>query len=181
MRVRPHWWGREWWSVQDYAIICGMRPPRNFATDRCCHLVARTVNGVRHTYEYDGRGQLLAVRNADGTDAERYAYDKAGNMVRKTVGGKTTTFTFDRANQLVSSTTDGVTTKYAYDAAGRLVKEGGKTYRYGYLDKVMSVTENDTTRTYTYPADGQLATANYGDSSESFSWERHEGQTPLVG
>ena len=158
-----------------------MRQPRNFATDRCCHLVDRTANGVRHTYEYDGRGQLLAVRNADGTDAERYAYDKAGNMVRKTVGGKTTTFTFDRANQLVSSTTDGVTTKYAYDAAGRLVKEGGKTYRYGYLDKVMSVTENDTTRTYTYHTDGQLATANYGDSSESFSWERHEGQTPLVG
>ena len=108
MRVRPHWWGREWWSVQDYAIICGMRQPRNFATDRCCHLVARTANGVRHTYEYDGRGQLLAVKSADGSDAERYAYDKAGNMVRKTVGGKTTTFTFDRANQLVSSARRGL-------------------------------------------------------------------------
>ena len=186
MRVRPHWWGREWWSVQDYAIICGMRQPRNFATDRCCHLVARTANGARQTYEYDGRGQLLAVKNADGSDAERYAYDKAGNMVKKKLlrAGRagaprtpqsddyiTTTFTFDRANQLVSSTTDGVTTKYAYDAAGRLVREGAKTYRYGYLDKVMSVTENDTTRTYTYHTDGQLATANYGDSSESFSWD----------
>ena len=108
MRVRPHWWGREWWSVQDYAIICGMRQPRNFATDRCCHLAARTANGIRHTYEYDGRGQLLAVKSADGTDAERYAYDKAGNMVRKTVGGRTTTFTFDRANQLVSSARRGL-------------------------------------------------------------------------
>ena len=149
-------------------------------------IVARTANGARQTYEYDGRGQLLAVKNADGSDAERYAYDKAGNMVKKKIlrAGRagaprtpqsddyiTTTFTFDRANQLVSSTTDGVTTKYAYDAAGRLVREGAKTYRYGYLDKVMSVTENDTTRTYTYHADGQLATANYGDSSESFSWD----------
>ena len=134
-------------------------------------IVARTANGARQTYEYDKKGQLLAVKDAGGNAVERYAYDKAGNMVRKTVGGKTTTFTFDRANQLVSSTTDGVTTKYAYDAAGRLVKEGGRTYRYGYLDKVMSVTENDTTRTYTYHADGQLATANYGDSSESFSWD----------
>ena len=62
-----------------------MRQPRNFATDRCCHLVDRTANGVRHTYEYDGRGQLLAVRNADGSDAERYAYDKAGNMVKKKI------------------------------------------------------------------------------------------------
>ena len=71
-------------------------------------IVARTANGIRQTYEYDGRGQLLAVKNADGSDAERYAYDKAGNMVWKTVGGKTTTFTFDRANQLVSSTRRGL-------------------------------------------------------------------------
>ena len=97
--------------------------------------------------------------------------DKAGNMLRKTVNGKTTTFAFDDANQLVSSTTDGVTTRYAYDAAGRMVREGSKTYRYGYLDKVMSVTDGDTTRTYTYHADGQLASANYGDTSESFAWD----------
>ena len=60
---------------------------------------------------------------------------------------------------------------FKYDAAGRLVKEGAKTYRYGYLDKVLSVTENDKTYTYTYHADGQLASANYGDSSESFAWD----------
>lgn len=34
---------------------------------------------------------------------------------------------------LLLSHADGVTTRYAYDAAGRLVKEGSKTYRYGYL------------------------------------------------
>ena len=102
----------------------------------------RTANGIRQTYEYDGRGQLLVVKEGDA-DVERYAYDKAGNMLKKTIRGKTTTFAFDGANQLVSSTTDGVTTKYAYDAAGRLVKEGGKTYRYGYLDKVLSVTEGE--------------------------------------
>ena len=135
-------------------------------------IVARTANGARQTYEYDGRGQLLAVKNADGSDAERYAYDKAGNMVRKTVGGKTTTFTFDGANQLVSSTTDDVTTKYAYDAAGRLVREGAKTYRYGYLDKVLSVADGKNKFTYDYHVDGQLASANYGDGkSESFLWD----------
>ena len=69
------------------------------------------------------------------------------------------------------STTDGVTTRYAYDAAGRMVREGNKRYTYGYLDKVMSVTDGDTTRTFTYHADGQLASANYGDTSESFAWD----------
>ena len=32
------------WSSRDYAIICGMRQPRNFATDRCYHLVSRIAN-----------------------------------------------------------------------------------------------------------------------------------------
>ena len=148
-------------------------------------IVARTANGVRQTYEYDKKGQLLAVKDADGNDVERYVYDRAGNMTKKTVGGKTTTFTFDDANQLVSSTTDGITTRYEYDAAGRLVREGNRTYTYGYLDKVMSVRfdrssansstsqplNSSTVYTYTYHPDGQLASANYGDSSEDFTWD----------
>ena len=134
-------------------------------------IAARTANGVRQTFEYDARGRLLAVKEG-GRDVERYAYDRAGNMVRKTVRGRTTEFTFDGANQLVSSTTDGVTTRYVYDAAGRLVKEGDRTYRYGYLDKVLSVTGGERKYTYSYHADGQLARADYGGGrSEDFAWD----------
>ena len=134
-------------------------------------IAARTANGVRQAFEYDARGQLVAVKEG-GADVERYAYDRAGNMVRKTVRGRTTTYAFDGANQLVSSTSDGVTTKCAYDAAGRLVREGGRAYRYGYLDKVLSVTEGKRKLTYTYHADGQLARADYGDGrAEDFAWD----------
>jgi YD repeat-containing protein len=91
-----------------------------------------------------------------------YFYGNIGNVLKNAVNGQATIFTFDAANQLVSSTCDGVTTRYAYDAAGRLVKEGSKTYTYGYLDKVLSVTENDRTITYAYHPDGQLASADYG-------------------
>ena len=134
-------------------------------------IVARTANGVRQTYEYDGRGQLLAVKE-DGADVERYVYDRAGNMVRKTVRGRTMTFSFDGANQLVSSTVDGRTIQYAYDAAGRLVREGDRTYRYGYLDKVLGVTGGGRTYTYDYHVDGQLARVDYGDGKvEDFSWD----------
>ena len=125
-------------------------------------IAARTANGVRQAFAYDARGQLVAVREG-GADVERYAYDPAGNMVRKTIRGKTTTFTFDGANQLVSSTCDGVTTRYAYDAAGRLVREGERTYRYGYLDKVLSVTDGKRSYRYAYHVDGQLARADYGE------------------
>ncbi len=143
-------------------------------------VAARTANGVRQAFAYDARGQLVAVREG-GEDVERYAYDKAGNMVRKTVRGRTTAYAFDGANQLVSSTCDGVTTRYAYDAAGRLVREGERTYRYGYLDKVLSVTDGKRSYRYAYHADGQLARADYGEGgragsplpagSEDFYWD----------
>ena len=123
-------------------------------------IVARRANGATQHYAYDAKGQLVAVTGEDGTVAERYAYDPAGNILEKEIGGKVTKYRYDGANQLVSSTDpDGKITKYAYDAAGRLVKEGTKTYRYGYLDKVLSVIDGKDRRTFTYHVDGQLATA----------------------
>ena len=65
-----------------------------------------------------------------------------------------------------------MTTRYTYDAAGRLVKEGNKTYRYGYLDKVMSVSDGKQKLTYDYHADGQIASADYGNGkTEEFLWD----------
>ena len=75
--------------------------------------------------------------------------------------------------------------RYAYDAAGRLVREGEKTYRYGYLDKVLSVTDGKRSYAYAYHVDGQLARADYGEGegdggragsplpagSEAFLWD----------
>ena len=53
-----------------------------------------------------------------------------------------------------------------------MVKEGEKPFAYGWLDKVMQVAENGkTTQTYTYDMFGQLATADYGDSKETFLWD----------
>ncbi len=70
----------------------------------------------------------------------------------------TTRYTY--ANQLISSTTDGKVTEYAYDAAGRLIKEGDKSYAYGWLDKVLSVTENGKQiARFNYHNDGQIAQA----------------------
>ena len=74
--------------------------------------------------------------------------------------------TYDKANQLVSSTTDGKVTEYAYDAAGRLIKEGDKSYSYGWLDKVLSVTENGKPiASFNYHNDGQIAQAIHDSKS----------------
>ena len=41
----------------------------------------------------------------------------------------------------------------------------------GYLDKVLSVAEGKERRTFTYHADGQLATATNGKETEDFLWD----------
>jgi RHS repeat-associated protein len=64
------------------------------------------------------------------------------------------------------------TAVFSYDAAGRLVREGNKTYRYGYLDKVLFVTDGKRSYRYAYHVDGQLARVDYGEGgSEDFHWD----------
>ena len=79
---------------------------------------------------------------------------------------------YDKSNQLLSSTTDGKTTQYEYDAAGRMVKEGDKTYAYNWLNKVMSITENDKIiNSYSYSVNGQIASATAQGKQEDFIWD----------
>ena len=136
-------------------------------------LIGRAVNGIRQNFEYDKRGQLLAVKDANGRDLERYTYDPAGNRLSKTVNGVTTTYTYDEANQLKTSTVNGKTTNYRYDAAGRLVQAGDKTYYYfGANDKVTEVRQGDKViAEFDYFMDGQIASAKYPDREENFTWD----------
>ena len=145
----------------------------------------RIVDGKFQMYTYDRRGQLLQVADKDGVVSEKYQYDPAGNILSKTVDGKTTTYTYDKANQLVTSVCDGKTVTYAYDAAGRLIKEGDKTYVYGWLDKVLRVDEaGKTVASFDYHRDGQLAQVTRDGKSEEFLWDGlaliHRGGTDFI-
>ena len=148
-------------------------------------IVGRVVDGKYQMYKYDKRGQLLQVADMQGNVAEKYVYDPAGNILRKTIAGKTTSYTYDKANQLVNSVCDGKTTHYEYDAAGRMVKEGGKSYEYGWLDKVLAVRENDKKiASFDYQVDGQITQTIHGDQSEEFFWDGlaliHRGETSFI-
>ena len=135
-------------------------------------LIGKAFNGRRVNFEYDLRGQLLAVKDAQGKDLERYTYDPEGNRLSKTVNGVTTSYTYDKANQLVSSTGNGVTTHYKYDAAGRMIQAGDKTYIYDGRDKVMEVRQNGKTLArFEYNIDGQISKGVYGDKVEEFIWD----------
>ena len=135
-------------------------------------LVGKAFNGKRVNFEYDLRGQLLAVKDAQGKDLERYTYDPAGNRLSKTINGVTTTYTYDKANQLVTSTVNGKTTHYKYDAAGRMIQAGDKKYIYNGNNKVVAIWQNgDIIAKFEYNIAGQIAKANYGDKVEEFMWD----------
>ena len=79
----------------------------------------------------------------------------------------------------------GLSRKRTVSAAGRMVKEGGKSYTYGYLDKVLAVRENDKKiASFDYQVDGQIAQAIHGDQSEAFFWDGlaliHRGETSFI-
>ena len=137
-------------------------------------LTSRLANGKLQEYKYDAKNQLLAVIDMESKSAvEEYVYDASGNILKKTVNGKTTTYTYDDANQLLSSTNpEGDITSYAYDAAGRLVKEGEKTYEYGWLDKVMRVAEDGKELArFEYHNNNQLAKVVRENGIETFEWD----------
>ena len=137
-------------------------------------LTSRLANGKLQEYKYDAKNQLLAVIDMESKSAvEEYVNDASGNILKKTVNGKTTTYTYDAANQLLSSTNpEGDITSYAYDAAGRLVKEGEKTYEYGWLDKVMRVAEDGKELArFEYHNNNQLAKVVRENGIETFEWD----------
>ena len=149
-------------------------------------LTGRAVNGKLQQYQYDKKGQLVSVVDAlSRRIVEHYVYDPAGNILSKTVNEKTTTYIYDKANQLISSICEGKVTKYQYDAAGRMVKEGEKSYYYGYLDKILEIQENGRqVAAFDYHMDGQIASAMYDDKSEDFLWDGlaliHRGATNFI-
>ena len=137
-------------------------------------IISRLANGKLQEYKYDARSQLIAVIDMESKSAvEEYVYDASGNILKKTINGKTTTYTYDAANQLISSTNpEGDITSYAYDAAGRLVKEGEKTYEYGWLNKIMRVAEDGKELArFEYHNNNQLAKAIRESGVETFEWD----------
>ena len=137
-------------------------------------ITSRLANGKLQEHKYDAKNQLLAVIDMESkSTVEEYTYDTSGNILKKTVNGKTTTYTYDDANQLISSVApDGKEIYYTYDAAGRLVKEGEKTYEYGWLDKVMRVAEDGKELArFEYHNNNQLAKVVRENGVETFEWD----------
>ncbi len=73
------------------------------------------------SYGYDVRGQLLEERRNDAS--VRYAYDKAGNRVRKTDARGEIRYFYNAKNQLLREETEGTEKQFTYDRQGGIIEE----------------------------------------------------------
>jgi RHS repeat-associated protein len=135
-------------------------------------------------YSYDKAGHILTITYPTG-GIVTYAYDRAGEMTSvKDWNSNTTTFTWTPDGKLSTQVgADGVTETRAYDAADNVTQIADATstttlatYGYGY-DAATQLTSDSTTdpdvsalaHTYTYDADGQLASANDGTTATPYA------------
>ena len=93
-------------------------------------LTGKAFNGKRVNFEYDLRGQLLAVKDAQGKDLERYTYDPAGNRLSKTINGLITTYTYDKVNHttLIRRYPAVISLSINVEKLGTVIANGKKTF-----------------------------------------------------
>ena len=78
-------------------------------------------NALDISYSYDVRGQLLEERRNGASVC--YAYDKAGNRLRKTDEKGTTLYRFNRKNQLIGEENNDDKNEFTYDRQGGIVEK----------------------------------------------------------
>ena len=105
------------------------------------------------TYEYNSVNQLIKETVSNDPDGNNtvttFAYDQAGNLVSKTIGGITTEYSYDADGKLIQK---GSIT-YTYDANGNLIDDGTNSYEYDDKNRLVKVTTPTQTIEYTYDAD----------------------------
>jgi uncharacterized repeat protein (TIGR01451 family) len=115
---------------------------------------AENVYNLVTTYEYDARGNQVAVTDTLG-HVTRYLYDDADRLVKTTDAlGNETRNTYDEAGHLIA-TTDALehTTRYTYDAVGRR------------LTTIDALGQSSGTTTFNIPANTSTATDALGHSA----------------
>ena len=78
-------------------------------------------NALELSYAYDVRGQLLEERRNGASVC--YAYDKAGNRIRKTDAQGETRYLYNEKNQLVEEESPADRKQFSYDRQGGIIEE----------------------------------------------------------
>jgi RHS repeat-associated protein len=114
---------------------------------------------VTYTRDADGRIAAATEKVSGAANTYRYAYDRAGRLVRAEKNGSTDSYTYDPNSNRLSETVAGHTADGRYDRQDRLLRYGNASYNYTANGELASQTVEGKTTTYTYDALGNLIAA----------------------
>ena len=114
-------------------------------------------NALDLSYAYDVRGQLLEERRNGASVC--YAYDKAGNRIRKTDAQGETRYLYNEKNQLVEEESPADRKQFSYDRQGGIIEEknaaGIRLFSYNSRHQQTRVeTETGSVQENRYDAEG---------------------------
>ena len=114
-------------------------------------------NALDISYAYDVRGQLLEERRNGASVC--YAYDKAGNRIRKTDGQGEIRYLYNAKNQLTAEESPADRKQFSYDRQGGIIEEknaaGTRLFSYNSRHQQTRVeTETGSVQENRYDAEG---------------------------
>ena len=114
-------------------------------------------NALDISYNYDVRGQLLEERRNGASVC--YAYDKAGNRIRKTDAQGEIRYLYNEKNQLIAEESPADRNQFSYDRQGGIIEEknaaGTRLFSYNSRRQQTRVeTENGSVQENRYDAEG---------------------------
>lgn len=131
-----------------------------YTYDDLYRLESYTKDGITVSYEYDGRGNIIAETSTDGTEIT-YEYNGDNRLFKKTENGTVTTYEYDLNGNLIS---DSNNNRYAYDHNNKLVYANADgteiNYTIGLDGYRSSKTSNGETTTYDVDENGYVIVEN---------------------
>jgi RHS repeat-associated protein len=137
--------------------------------------------GVDTTNAYDEAGRLAeTTTQSEGATLESlaYEYDADGDPISVTDRSNAeTTYGYDALDRLTEWNPPGAgATSYGYDPAGNRTHAGSTTYSFNALNEL---TTDSNGASYSYDADGRLASVEEAGETTSYSWDHLDKLTSV--
>lgn len=140
--------------------------------------------GRTTTYAYDKNGQVTQINGGDGS-VTKNTYDALGRVVSQTTsnmyGSSSISNNYDNSGNLVSKTINGKTYKYNYDSLqtqlNSISNPDGRTYSYTYnhADQMTSSSGNGMDKSYSYDSLGNVTSVTNSGHTVTLSYGKANG------
>ncbi len=136
---------------------------------------------VTTNYTYDPLGRLTGMTDTNEVSFQ-YTLDATGNRLGQEAvlctgcQPQTTSYTYDTANRLSSA--GGIA--YTWDANGNLLNDGVKAYGFDHANRLVSVTDGQTTIIYNYNGLGDRVSQSVSGVTTQYTLDLNSGLTQVL-